>query len=278
MISIKATINEQARAEEQRKIKLENRVTPVIRGLFNQMAKDFENLYIATGSIFDFNIYTDDWSGALKQQYNRVGKEFLTNIRKSDLIRDFIIKQDEDATVEQIATIGAAYTIFAADRAGTQTTFIINTSNLDAIEAVNNARNDLREEDLFNEPTREDVAKEASKNLRKKFRSRVGTIANMETQAPAESAKWIEAAVLSGFPVLPFQQVEDAPITTTKEWAAVGDERVRPAHIAADGQTVRIEQVFTVDNESLRFPGDTSLGASIGNVVNCRCAQVFLKK
>lgn len=44
----------------------------------------------------------------------------------------------------------------------------------------------------------------------------------------------------------------------------------RPAHRAADGQTVPITEAFTVGGEALQYPGDPR--GSAGNVCNCRCS------
>lgn len=56
-----------------------------------------------------------------------------------------------------------------------------------------------------------------------------------------------------------------------KSWQTMRDKKVRPAHVGALGQTVPIGQPFVVGGELLMEPGDTSLGASIWNVANCRC-------
>lgn len=57
------------------------------------------------------------------------------------------------------------------------------------------------------------------------------------------------------------------------EWAAVEDQRTRPAHAEADGQIVSIGRPFTVGGEPMRFPGDPR--ASARNVVNCRCSALY---
>lgn len=68
---------------------------------------------------------------------------------------------------------------------------------------------------------------------------------------------------------------------TKKRWLTSRDARVRrptPSspydHRSADGQVVPIDKPFLVSGERLMFPGDSSQGASIGNVVNCRCTCV----
>jgi 2'-5' RNA ligase len=54
-----------------------------------------------------------------------------------------------------------------------------------------------------------------------------------------------------------------------KEWLDSDDERVRPAHEFADGQTVPVGEPFEVDGEFLMYPGQPI--GSRGNVINERC-------
>lgn len=57
-----------------------------------------------------------------------------------------------------------------------------------------------------------------------------------------------------------------------KQWIATLDTRTRPEHLAAHGQTVGVDEDFTVAGERIAFPGDPR--ASAGNVINCRCRVV----
>jgi hypothetical protein len=68
------------------------------------------------------------------------------------------------------------------------------------------------------------------------------------------------------------------PQAAEKEWLTQLDGREREAHNAANGQTVAKAQPFFVDGEQLLWPGDTSLGASAGNVIQCRCTQVYVPR
>lgn len=61
-----------------------------------------------------------------------------------------------------------------------------------------------------------------------------------------------------------------------KEWSSVFIETSRETHMDADGQQVPIDEPFVVDGEELMYPGDASMGASIGNVANCLCAVIFV--
>jgi len=69
---------------------------------------------------------------------------------------------------------------------------------------------------------------------------------------------------------------------TRKEWLSTNDSRTRGSdpkdefdHIEPDGQIVGIDEPFIVNGESLMFPGDSSLGASAGNTIQCRCSVLF---
>ena len=70
-----------------------------------------------------------------------------------------------------------------------------------------------------------------------------------------------------------------------KEWLSTNDNRTRGSkpkdrydHVDMDGQVVKLDDPF-VDNktgEQLLYPGDQSLGASAGNVIQCRCTQTYI--
>lgn len=59
-----------------------------------------------------------------------------------------------------------------------------------------------------------------------------------------------------------------------KRWLATRDPRVRADHLGADGQVRKIDEPFEVGGELMLYPGDSSLGASLGNVIQCRCTTI----
>jgi hypothetical protein len=63
-----------------------------------------------------------------------------------------------------------------------------------------------------------------------------------------------------------------------KVWLSLMDGKQRDAHGGAHKQRRRLEQNFTVGGEILSYPGDSSLGASASNLVNCRCVLGFVRK
>ena len=62
----------------------------------------------------------------------------------------------------------------------------------------------------------------------------------------------------------------------TKTWITARDARVRMAHQSMNGKNIPINEVFIVNGEQMKRPGDTSLGASASNVINCRCSLLYI--
>lgn len=63
-----------------------------------------------------------------------------------------------------------------------------------------------------------------------------------------------------------------------KEWLATLDSRTRDPHSAAHGQRRSIDQPYEVMGQKLMFPGDSSMGASSDNTIQCRCSEVYKVK
>ena len=120
------------------------------------------------------------------------------------------------------------------------------------------------------ELTNEKVADITWKKNSARVAGRANTISETETQNMAEQTKQTEAdelaiagAVVAGIAIV--QSI------LKKRWNSVLNERTRFPHAVADGQVINITQPFMVNGQLLMYPGDTSLGASAGNTVNCKC-------
>lgn len=59
-----------------------------------------------------------------------------------------------------------------------------------------------------------------------------------------------------------------------KQWLSTIDGRTRDDHIIADGQVVGKDEPFLVSGDELQYPGDPA--GSAGNVINCRCTQIYI--
>jgi predicted HTH domain antitoxin len=179
-------------------------------------------------------------------------------------------------------------------------------------ELLEKSRNEAREE-LTKEgealPGDKEVLVVASRILRNRNKGRVATIANDNTQGIVEGMR--EVIVKRAHTELQTSITEDDKDTAeelyllsndyttykvsehmkdgdkeklwllailasaTKTWVTMGDNRVRDWHVKADGQTVPINEPFVSGGQLLMYPGDMSLGASLENILNCRCSALY---
>lgn len=59
-----------------------------------------------------------------------------------------------------------------------------------------------------------------------------------------------------------------------KRWSSVGDDRTRPSHADANGQTVWMDEPFVIGGDYMEGPHDPNAPAA--QVVQCRCRVLFL--
>lgn len=148
-----------------------------------------------------------------------------------------------------------------------------------ALAAAREAASQLRTE-TGRDLTREQVAAAAGLNLNRAMAGRKEGIVTLETQAPAEQSKLVEAEILSGVRPEAAGQPSPFPSPVKKAWLTQGDDRVRDfphfafSHVRADLQVKNQNEPYIVTGERLMYPGDMSLGASLGNVIRCRCSSV----
>jgi hypothetical protein len=65
-----------------------------------------------------------------------------------------------------------------------------------------------------------------------------------------------------------------SPTAFARRWQAANDDRTRETHRDADGQTVALNEPFTVGRASLDFPGDPS--GPPEETINCRCTTITI--
>lgn len=63
---------------------------------------------------------------------------------------------------------------------------------------------------------------------------------------------------------------------TRKQWITMKDYRVRKTHQEIDNKVLPIDGVFIVGDSMMYFPKDTSLGADMEEIANCRCSVKYL--
>ena len=70
--------------------------------------------------------------------------------------------------------------------------------------------------------------------------------------------------------------LESSGLQWEKAWVAIRDDRTRDAHWNTDPtQFIPLRMAFNVGGQALGYPGDLTLGATAGNVINCRCMLKF---
>ena len=252
----------QAVIEETRKMALERTVLPQIKSLFSQMTKDYVAELTRTGSVPSASDFQREWESVFLRHYRRVGRVFLPNQRRSNLY-EALINTKQTLSPEGNQQLLSSYGRWSREFGAQQSQFVTETNQKDYMSALQQATEQTEDASALV------IATAAGVILRRLFRGRETTIANVQTQAPAEEAKRQEAVAITVEQGGQEDEVE-------KRWQTVGDANVRVAHIAANGQQRPGNSAFSVGGEDLRYPGDSTLGASVGNTINCRCAALYL--
>lgn len=274
-----------------KKMKLERKLLIDLRDFFRQLSRDFRIRYSRDAVTPDPITYIPELQGLLSKNYRKTAKAFdstlanflqanINNPKEPVIQNLMLIAQAQGVTVQDyIADIRNA-SLLNADQlirlnSETDSRRITRTNGEEMAAAVVFATVVLKKK-MNREPRKDEIARVASQKFKKNSFSRSGTIAATGVQKISEGTKDAELDKflqirndLDSREVVP-------PLNEEPMWVTMGDKRVRRgrfSHVEADS-TRRVGGVYTVSGEQLRFPGDTSLGASIGNVANCRCVSM----
>ncbi len=250
----------------QKKLQLEAQLRPKLEAFNRRTVREFTRVLGLSGAVPENELErVDELAALLLAHYKKTGRAF------DDELRDDM-PEDLAMTSEESADVAAVLAAFFAARAPAQSLAINETTTDQFRESEQIALAEQQRQAEEGVPMGQlAVAAAAGATLARKLAGRVTGIVTLETQAPAEAAKWTEASVLSGEDP---EAAVAAPSAVKKDWISVGDERVRDGHVDADtAPAIPLNQPFSVMGELLRFPGDTSLGATMPNVANCRCSS-----
>jgi len=288
-----STVEErQALAEEDlaKKLKLEKPLAIKTRELLRNLFRDLALTYGATGAVFDAGTYKDDFEGILLPAYRRAEKEFGT-VQSRELLA---AKPGKEASflrrIFELLAFNRSISVddriaeyhhkrdkrlraFTDSEVPKRAGFITETNQKEIDRAIAVA---VREASESLVPvSRVAIGARAGQVFRDSSLYRGQLIATTEIQNAAEGAKDIEADTLDEAirPLADDSRVSE--LDRVKEWHTQGDEKVRPSHILADLQRRPFEAAFSVQGERLMYPGDTSLGATLGNTINCRCSAIY---
>jgi hypothetical protein len=251
------------------KLSLEAGLIVAFGKLFRRIASDYRTVYEAVGQVIDAAIYAPEVIGILRPSYGKAGKKTGFEIRKNaDLVYPENRRQIESGIDLNLLRF--------AEREPEERAPIIS-------ETTNGQLNDftfaaIAEAALSGEsPTNEQIAKTAAGRFASRIPGRSAVIAISETLNATEGARLIEANGLSdGLVSVKIEDAEASLLSQAlyREWLTRQDDHVRPTHQAAHGQRViGTAEPFRVGDSLLMYPGDTSLGASMNEIMGCRCYQ-----
>jgi len=120
------------------------------------------------------------------------------------------------------------------------------------------------------------VADNIKTNLLDKKQGRSAIIAGQNVGLAEAWARQTEAELIDGANLAISASEE---LGVGKEWRSILDGATRTGrfnHVSPDGQERGVNEPFDVSGERLMNPRDTSLGASAGNIMGCRCIVIYI--
>jgi len=253
-----------------------------LNSLVRTIVDDFTILYSTTGTIINTQQYKDELQAIITQTYRRVNNEFsqtylddLEEARSKAKTEQTKTKYNDLITVREAtaAAIATSLLQWSLATAPVQSQFVVDTWDKIIRKNVNNSL----AENILAELSTDDktIANKTKKPLTDDLITHNEVVSMQEVQTATENAKFTEVDELNNN-----LQVEEAIVAIgvlniEKVWITQGDSRVRNAHMIANGQRRLLKDPFLVGGELLQYPKDTSLGASMGNVINCRCKSIY---
>lgn len=294
--------------EVAEKLRLEALVKPGIRKIFKRVVDDFRVSVARTGQVPSLSRHRTSFETLLEDHYRRVQKSFGGMVLKQNNVTTYATlraKQNKQTDAEEESRIkeliAAIFLLWDDERAPVQADIIVATTVRDMGDAINQGRQAMREDGTPIE--NRSLAAVAAAILIRILRGRVDLIAVTETQAAAEASKAIEAStaagvLIPGVPVprdiVPLVEPTTAPTpapgagprltqaqaTLKKSWIDLRDNKVRETHREAGRRygaaPIPVNEAFIIGSSRMMYPGDTSLGAPVREIANCRCSAQYI--
>lgn len=248
------------------KLQLEVRLAADMRRIFKGISKEVRQHVAVSSSTPKASDYLIEIEGALRTHYRRIVKSFAWNLRES-LEKSFGVQEAKALSDDEIAKRIEQY---VKDRAEGQSLYITQTTQREIDEVVGL----VLAASIGMNVSQEAIALAAEREFFARAAARADIIGATETSAAAEGIKYLEASTLAK---------QDEPVggvdlkkEMVKQWDSILDEKTRLNHAVADGQRRHIDDPFDVGGQKLMVPGDTSLGATLDNIINCRCSVQYV--
>lgn len=290
----------QAAKELALKMRLELPMVTELEKLFNKIAADLENTIENTGGMIRADKYERAFAEILDKQYRRVQPVFEGEI--TDYLVESAKEQDVEKQEESIvalvviagvlgvslaklllamkASIREDLKAFRINQTRLISPRLTETTQKHIFESVLSAEKQVASEaeDATEQLPRKErnkrIAKLSKDKFKRKSNPRPKLIAVTETQKTAESTKDIERQnyfLIRNGQASTLADLEKGAID--EFWVTMGDDIVRPWHLEADFQKKK-DGFFIVKGQRLTYPGDNAHGASLDNILGCRCSAV----
>lgn len=257
LITHENQINRQHAEQLALKLRLEASLASHCRKLLKTIAGDVGSYYSTNNrSILSTINYKDDMTHILRDHYRMAAKTFKWNIRETS-------KAASESDVSKL--VDSKLVDYIHTRSVRQSGYILDTLSKRIRENINRMVVEAAVDGVSMSTSA--IGDRLKRQLSAEASGEADTIGTTEIQNAAETSKYIEASTLDG---------QDTGEDYSKFWKAMLDEKTRIAHIFADGQTVNLDDTFTVGAEQLLYPGDETNGAELWNLINCRCNCLYL--
>lgn len=253
----------QAAKDYAAKLALELTLYKMIAPIFRRESLNFARSYSSVGLVPDLFQFKKEINGILQSHYVDV-----SNVFSKRIIDQLGKPEDYDRILDAMKN---EIQLAANKRAAASAAVISDTTHDDMHDAIEKVTNDAMQEGRI--LSKSETAERAKLELDKKNAARLGTISATETQNPAEKAKQTEINMLHQNDA-EFDGEKIVGKNIQKQWVAILDKVTRDAHADADGQIVDFDEPYIVMGQQLMVPGDMDLGATIDNVINCRCSSI----
>lgn len=262
------TLDRLAAQDLAQKLQIETAFRNDLSKLFAKVNRNFVKYYKQHGMLSPIDQNKADIKALLIKYYKLINRKFGYQVRTNN-VKSF--KKLELKQIDINKQIDREFNFYNDKHAEEQSTIISETNQRDYNELIQKVKVEAALTGYL--LTNAAVAEQVSNEFEDRYEWRVATIAATETQNVSEQTKLIEAAAVAGA----FAAVAETP-NLMKRWVSVLDERTRPEHVEADGQEVIANDPFLVGSDKLMTPGDSSLGAALSNIINCRCSAVYFSQ
>ena len=267
----------QRRTEQLRKrMQLEAQLEGSLRTEFNRVVREYRRNYRATGSEGPELIaqHRTRLATLLEASYRRSARRF-----KGDAAVELRVPERTDTEFRDL--VDASLEAWSRQTAFTVSGYISVTTQNNVRQSVQRAVSIAAEAgETLDQAT---TALQSSQVLQTILRNRAEGIAVSETTNGVETTKLTEVQAYAGeVPEvgrnLGLQPVDPVQGAVRKRWQTILDGRERQSHRDANGQTVPLDQPFVVQGENLMYPRDSSMGASLNNIIGCRCSTRYVRE